>query len=166
MASRGGSILASAEASPGCVLDDAIFERDGANAPLARMRQLSVRGSWAALLMLQHHLAEMQPEDLLYPFRKRFLPRCVCTRRVSTKRKFGDFVADGAVLEVRGMTFRFLRLRVHDLSRRSAIRMETEVATRHPPGTVQASAVFRPVGRTGNASYGFIDFERGRLIEI
>jgi hypothetical protein len=30
--------------SPGCVLEDAVFERDGGLVPLARMRQL--RGSW------------------------------------------------------------------------------------------------------------------------
>ena len=108
----------------------------------------------------------MQPEDLLLSIPEKVPPTMRLHPPGKHETEVGDFVADGAVLEVRGMTFRFSRLRVHDLSRRSAIRMETEVATPHPPGTVQASAVFRPVGRTGNASYGFIDFERGRLIEI
>lgn len=56
----------------------------------------------------------------------------------------GEFVADGAVLDVRGMTFRFRRLRLHDLSRTSAIRIEAEVASPHPPGTVEVSALFGP----------------------
>ena len=60
--------------SPGCVLDDAMFERDGARAPLAHMRQLSVRGSWASVLTLQHHLAEMQPEDLRVSFPENIPP--------------------------------------------------------------------------------------------
>lgn len=66
----------------------------------------------------------------------------------------GELVADGAVLEVRGMTFRFRRLRLHDLSRNSAIRMEAEVALPHPPGTAQASAVFGPWKRAATPVSG------------
>ena len=130
--------------SPGCVLDDAIFERDGAKAPLARMRQLSVRGSWGAVLMLRHHLAEMQPEDLHVSIPEKVPPTMRLHPPGKHETEVGEFVADGAVVEVRGMTFRFSRLRLHDLSRRSAIRIEAEVATPHPPGTVEVSAVFGP----------------------
>ena len=130
--------------SPGCVLDDAVFERDGALAPLARMRQLSVRGSWAAVLMLQHHLAEMQPEDLRVSIPENVPPTMRLHPPAKHETGVGEFVADGAVLDVRGLTFRFRRLRLHDLSRNSAIRMEVEVALPHPPGTAQVSAVFGP----------------------
>jgi hypothetical protein len=130
--------------SPGSVLDDATFERDGAQAPLARMRQLSVRGSWASVLTLQHHLAEMQPEDLHVSIPEKVPPAMRLHPPGKHETEVGEVVADGAVLEVRGMTFRFRRLRLHDLSRHSAIRIEVEVASPHPPGTVQAAALFGP----------------------
>jgi hypothetical protein len=130
--------------SPGCVLDDAVFERDGAPAPLARMRQLSVRGSWAAVLMLQHHLAEMQPEDLRVSIPEKVPAPMRLHPPAKHETGVGEFVADGAVLDVRGMTFRFRRLRLHNLSRNSPIRLDADVAVPHPPGTVQASAVFGP----------------------
>ena len=123
--------------SPGCVINEAVFERDGAGAPLARMRQLSVRGSWASVLMLQHHLAEMQPEDLHVTIPDKVPPAMRLHPPAKHETGVGKFVADGAVLEVRGLMFRFRRLRVHDLSRTSAIRLETEVALPHPSGTAQ-----------------------------
>jgi hypothetical protein len=130
--------------SPGSVLDDATFERDGAKAPLAHMRQLSVRGSWMAVLTLQHHLAEMQPEDLHVSIPENIPPAMRLHPPGEHETEVGELVADGAVLDVRGMTLRFRRLRVHDLSRNSAIRIVAEVAVPHPPGTVQASASFGP----------------------
>jgi hypothetical protein len=130
--------------SPGCVLDDAVFERDGASAPLGRMRQLSVRGSWAAVLMLQHHLAEMQPEDLRVSIPEKVPPPMRLHPPGKHETSVGEFVADGTVLDVRGLTLRFRRLRLHDLSRNSPIRIEVEVALPDPPGTAQASAVFGP----------------------
>jgi hypothetical protein len=130
--------------SPGCVLDNVAFERDGASAPLARMRQLSVRGSWAAVLMLRHHLAEMQPEDLRVTIPED-VPRAMRLHPPAKhETQVGEFVADGTLLDVRGLSFRFRRLRLHDLSRKSAIRIETEVVLPHPSGTAQASAVFGP----------------------
>jgi hypothetical protein len=130
--------------SPGCVLDDAVFERDGASVPLARMRQLSVRGSWASVLRLQHHLAEMQPEDLRVSIPEKVPPTMRLHPAAKHETGVGELVADGAVLDVRGLTFRFPRLRLHDLSRNSAIRIEAEVALPHPSGTAQTSAVFGP----------------------
>jgi hypothetical protein len=130
--------------SPGCVLDDASFSRDGAQAPLARMRQLSVRGSWGSVLTLQHHLAEMQPEDLHVSIPDDVPPPMRLHPPGKHETKVGEFVADGAVLEVRGLTFRFPRLRLHDLSRDSAIRLDVEAEPPDPPGTVQASALFGP----------------------
>jgi hypothetical protein len=108
------------------------------------MRQLSIRGSWAAVLTLQHHLAEMQPEDLHVSIPEKVPPAMRLHPPAEHETEVGKFVADGTVLDVRGMTFRFHRLRLHDLSRSSAIRIEAEVALPHPPGTVQGSAVFGP----------------------
>jgi hypothetical protein len=96
------------------------------------------------MLTLQHHLAEMQPEDLHVSIPEKVPPAMRLHPPAEHETEVGEFVADGAVLEVRGMTFRFQRLRLHDLSRSSAIRIEAEVASPHPPGTVQASAVFGP----------------------
>jgi hypothetical protein len=130
--------------SPGCVLEDAVFERDGALAPLACMRQLSLRGSWVTVLMLQHHLAAMQPEDLRVSIPEKVPPAMCLHPPAKHETGVGEFVADGAVLDVRGSTLRFRRLRLRDLSRNSAIRIEAEVALPHPPGMAQASAVFGP----------------------
>lgn len=130
--------------NPGCVLDEPLFERDGAQAPLARMHQLRVRGSWTALLMLQHHVAEMQSDSLRVSIPEQVPPPMHLHPPAKHETSVGEFIADGAVLEVRGLIFRFPRLRLRDLSKNSAIRIETDTELPHPPGTAHVSAIFGP----------------------
>jgi hypothetical protein len=109
----------------------------------------SVRGSWAAVLSFQHHLAKMHPEDLRVHSGE--IPPTVRPHPPAKHQtSVAEFVAEGTVVDVRGLTFRFRRLRLHNLSRNSPIQMEAEVVLPHPPGTAQVSGVFGP--RTGTAS--------------
>jgi hypothetical protein len=149
--------------SPGCVLDDAIFERNGAPVPLARMRQLSVRGSWAAALMLQHHLTEMQPEDLRVSIPDDVPAAMHLHPPARHETSIGEFVADGAVLGVRGLTFRFRRLRLYDLSRKSPIRIEADIVLPHPSGPAQVSAVFGPWKGAASSLSGSFNLQRADL---
>jgi AsmA-like C-terminal region len=86
----------------------------------------------------------VQPEDLRVSIPEKVPPAMRLHPPAKHETDVGEFVADGAVLDVRGLTLRFLRLRLQDLSRKSAIRVEAKVLLPNPRGTAEASGVFGP----------------------
>jgi hypothetical protein len=58
----------------------------------------------------------MQPEDLRVSIPEKVPAPMRLHPPAKHETGVGEFVADGAVLDVRGMTFRFRRLRLHNVS--------------------------------------------------
>ena len=127
---------------PGCVLHDVSVER--ASQKLAVARDLTIVGSWAALLTLQHYVSRIDIRDAQVTLPSPIPPPEESGDGKTTETKVGELTANGAVLRFGEKEIAFPKLNLQNVSKDAAINYDFDFTLPQPNGRVTMSGSFGP----------------------
>src|SRR4051794_36991557 len=111
---------------PGCVAHEVTFERGSHT--LASARKLTITGSWAALLTLQHYVSRIEPEGARMHIPAEMPPPEPAAASKRPPTTVGEMVANGGVLEIARtpaetapLIFTFAKLNLRNVSEKNVI---------------------------------------------
>lgn len=136
---------------PGCEAWYVSFVRQaaGQNVTLATAHKLSVRGSWRALLKLEHRVNELRVDHLNIDLPANIPPRIEADPHKHPATIVNHLIADGAMMRIAGHTpepllLQFKTLQLDNVGKLQQIRFRASFHGSEPAGDVQTSGSFGP----------------------
>ena len=134
---------------PGCNMEEVTFERG--TQTLARVRELKVVGSWAALFALQHYISVLDLERAEVRLPSQVPAPEPPPGAKQSQTTIGELRANGAVLQIEReaqesgpLTLTFPKLHLRNVSKENAIGFDIDVGIPQPNGRLLASGSIGP----------------------
>ena len=136
---------------------------------LASARKLTITGSWAALLTLQHYVSRIEAEGARMQIPAEMPPPEPPAASKRPPATVGEMVANGGVLEIARtpaetpLTFTFAKLNLRNVSEKNAIQFDADFTIPEPPGRLLTSGSVGPWRHRDTPVMGSFRMQDGRL---